>query len=360
MLRSISKKLNKEVMLHALRLVIATMIAAVIGKMMNVGHLYWLMFTVVLVLESEVGSSLKRSAQRISGTLIGVPIALVLITIVGSSSNVTLFVLLTMAMVLVFLYEERNYMLVVMFVTIAVLLGFVLLGIQNISQVALERIFDTLLGTLIAVVVARLIAPTRVSHHLMHDLQKFLRLSGKKFVLLTQEFKTTQGKQVWRRNHNTYLNLGKKIVKELDEAVWESNFFSSSNITSEFKLVMIRQTMFLSDRFLEMTTLPEKSSEFDDEMYQSLLSFAQQVEKTFMVLSQAASAKKVEGLEIDVSALRAMLESKVDALTLILKDHEHRKVPWNNLLKTSAYYENSIDIIQSISDIAKVLHVRFK
>ncbi|QYM78070.1 FUSC family protein [Horticoccus luteus] len=127
-------------------------------KGFGLAHGYWLPLTIVVVLQPDYGSTRRRAAQRLLGTLTGVALASLIVSLPLPAGLLTAIIGLTM---FGFAYYVRNhYGRAVFFVTIMVVC---LLGAAGAAgggyAVALERLLATAAGGALAMLAALLFWP---------------------------------------------------------------------------------------------------------------------------------------------------------------------------------------------------------
>lgn len=144
----LSRNLSPESALfrHAVRMSLVLCAGYAFIQFTGMQHGYWILLTSLFVCQPNYNATRHRLALRIVGTLIGVAIGLPVLLLVPSVEGQLLLVVLTG--VLFFAFRNVQYAHATMFITLLVLLCFNLLG--EGFEVALPRIFDTLLGCAIA------------------------------------------------------------------------------------------------------------------------------------------------------------------------------------------------------------------
>ena len=147
--------LSSPVFRHAIRLTIG--FAFGIGIILTSElHGYWVILTILFVLQPSYSATRVKLKQRISGTLIGIIIGASLLYLFPTERG-QLF-LLAISAFLFFYYLRQNYSRAVTFITLLVLLAFNVLYQQGYVVTA-PRIIDTLTGCSIAFLLAKLVLP---------------------------------------------------------------------------------------------------------------------------------------------------------------------------------------------------------
>ena len=131
---------------HAVRMSLVLCAGYAFIQFTGLQHGYWILLTSLFVCQPNYNATRHRLALRVIGTLIGVAIGLPVLLLVPSVEGQLLLIVLTG--VLFFAFRNVQYAHATMFITLLVLLCFNLLG--EGFEVALPRVFDTLIGCLIA------------------------------------------------------------------------------------------------------------------------------------------------------------------------------------------------------------------
>jgi uncharacterized membrane protein YccC len=147
--------LDSAVFRHVLRSATATAVTMLVVKVLKLDHGYWATLTCLVILQPHGAQTWAKALQRVFGTLVGAVIALLLAAWAGDARLVFLcvfgFVFVAVSLL------PLNYGVFTMFLTPA----FVLLAETHAGNVSIvsERILNTGLGALIALLGSRLILP---------------------------------------------------------------------------------------------------------------------------------------------------------------------------------------------------------
>jgi len=131
---------------HAVRMSVVLCIGYAFIQLTGMQHGYWILLTSLFVCQPNYNATRHRLALRIIGTLLGVAIGLPVLFFVPSLEGQLILIVITG--VLFFSFRNVQYAHATMFITLLVLLCFNLLG--EGFEVALPRVFDTILGCGIA------------------------------------------------------------------------------------------------------------------------------------------------------------------------------------------------------------------
>jgi uncharacterized membrane protein YccC len=142
---------------HALRLTTAMFIGYGVSLLYPLGHVYWILLTIATILKPAFGASRKRNIQRVAGTLMGVGTAF--LSLHFASNNTIIFIMMLLAMLAAYTTLRLNYLVSTACITLYVVLSFHFLYASSLNGVLLDRILDTIAGSLIALAAAYFILP---------------------------------------------------------------------------------------------------------------------------------------------------------------------------------------------------------
>ena len=218
--------LNSSVLRHALRVAIvisATFLILNLG-FVDVGNMgsYWILLTIMVILKPGFALTKERNFQRLLGTVIGGIIgAIILITI---QSEIIRFGLLVFFFLIAYSLFRVNYIMAVMFMTPYVLIMLSFSGV-NTFEVAKERIFDTLLGGMIAFLSSYIIFPNWESFQIRNTMRKLLiadynYLTQAVRLLAGEPISVTDYKLTRKEVYIASANMGSTFQRLLSEPKW--------------------------------------------------------------------------------------------------------------------------------------------
>lgn len=143
---------------HAVRLSIACLLAYLVSQWLSLGqHSYWILVTTLVILKPDYSLTKQRNIERVLGTIIGALAGVLILFLV--ENQLARFVILLAFMVLSFSFSRTNYIISVLFMTPFILILFSFLSVSDNFDLVRERILDTLIGSLIALVANYFIFP---------------------------------------------------------------------------------------------------------------------------------------------------------------------------------------------------------
>ena len=149
--------LQSNIFRHSLRISIAALVAFSIGQLFFPGHGYWILLTVIIILKPGYSLSKQRNIERLIGTLIGVAIGWGILYFV--KNNTAILVLLAICMIGAYSFMRWKYLVSVVMITLYLLFMFHILEPNDFSEIAEERIIDTVIGCIVAFLASILLPP---------------------------------------------------------------------------------------------------------------------------------------------------------------------------------------------------------
>lgn len=141
---------------HSLRVAIVMLIGFIVAKTLNLSHSYWILLTILVISKPGFSLTKQRNYERIIGTVVGAFIGMGILVYVKDKN--TLFVILLFCMIGAYSFQRKNYVVSVLFMTPYILVLFDFLGMGSLS-IARERIYDTLIGSGIALLASYSLFP---------------------------------------------------------------------------------------------------------------------------------------------------------------------------------------------------------
>jgi uncharacterized membrane protein (TIGR01666 family) len=142
---------------HSLRVSLATLAGYIISLFLQVGHNYWILLTIIVILKPNYSLTKKRNFERLFGTIAGALAGLIILYFIKDKT--VLFFIMLVLMLGTYSLLRTNYMWSVIFMTPYVLLIFQLLYNTPIKNVLTDRLLDTTIGSVIAFIANLLLVP---------------------------------------------------------------------------------------------------------------------------------------------------------------------------------------------------------
>lgn len=141
---------------HSLRVAIVMLIGFIVARSLNFSHSYWILLTILVISKPGFSLTKKRNYERLIGTVAGAFIGMGILVYIHDKN--TLFIILLFCMIGCYSFQRKNYVVSVLFMTPYILVLFDFLGMGGLS-VARERIYDTLIGSGIALLASYSLFP---------------------------------------------------------------------------------------------------------------------------------------------------------------------------------------------------------
>jgi uncharacterized membrane protein (TIGR01666 family) len=199
--------LQSNIFRYSIRMGLALASGYVFSLFFPLGHSYWILLTIVVILKPAYALTTQRNKERLWGTVIGGITGLLILKFIPIQS--ALLIIMIVCMILAFSFMRIRYMLSVAMLTAYVLIGLYLLQPGEYTLLVKDRIIDTAIGSLIAFVFTRLIPPKWEREQLLGLLKNAIETNKDYFSYLISTFegkKTEPTQYKWYRKE-TYVAL---------------------------------------------------------------------------------------------------------------------------------------------------------
>ncbi len=174
---------------HALRVTIALLIGYGVSFFFPLGHSYWILLTIAVILKPAYSISRTRNMQRLSGTITGVIAGFIFLYFV--SNNTLAFLLMLCAMIIAYSILKVNYYIGCVCITMYVLLSIHFLNNSNFTVVIKDRLIDTAIGCVIAFIASLVIFPVWEHQQMKELITKLADANQKYFNAVASLFKSS-------------------------------------------------------------------------------------------------------------------------------------------------------------------------
>ena len=164
---------------HALRVALATTVGFLISEFLPFGHGYWILLTIIVILKPAYSITKSRNRDRLLGTIVGALIGVVIIFIVKDRH--LMIAIMIFLMILAYSFMRIRYLLFVTLMTPYVLILLFILNPIHFKDLILDRVFDTAIGSGIALLANLLFSPEWAYKHFAEYLQNML-LANKNYL----------------------------------------------------------------------------------------------------------------------------------------------------------------------------------
>lgn len=157
---------------HSLRVSIVMIIGFLVALSLDSSHSYWILLTILVISKPGFSLTKERNWQRLIGTIVGAFVGMGILLYIEDKH--TLFFILLVCMIGAYSFQRKNYVVSVLFMTPYILVLFDFLGMGSIS-IAKERIYDTLIGSGIALLGSYTLFPNWEHQNLKEAMLKTLQ-----------------------------------------------------------------------------------------------------------------------------------------------------------------------------------------
>ncbi len=149
--------LESNIFRHSIRVALAIFASYMLSGFLPLGHSYWILLTVLVILKPAYSLTRQRNVQRLAGTFIGAALGGLILFLIKDGTVLTL--ILIISMIAAYSFMRLQYLLCVTCMTIYLLIAFYFLKPMNFNVVVTDRVIDTAIGSVIAFVAILLIPP---------------------------------------------------------------------------------------------------------------------------------------------------------------------------------------------------------
>ena len=178
--------LKSSIFRHAVRLVIALVVGYIVSLLFPLGHGYWILLTIGVILKPAYSITRQRNVQRLIGTFIGVAIGFAILYLTNQSGP--LFIAMMISMIVAYSFLKLNYTVSSVGITIFVLLNFHFLSGGSIQHLLIDRVIDTVIGSAIAYLVSHFVLPAWEHQKIDEYVQEALKANRKYFMEVTRAY----------------------------------------------------------------------------------------------------------------------------------------------------------------------------
>jgi uncharacterized membrane protein (TIGR01666 family) len=158
---------------HAVRISIATLVGFIVSLLLPVGHSYWILLTIIVILKPAYSLTKKRNYERVVGTVLGAALGMLILYFIHD--NQALFIIMLVLMIGTYSLIRTNYMISVIFMTPYILLLFHLLSNVSFQTIIIDRVTDTAIGSVIAFLANLILLPAweqeQVSNYMLEAIK---------------------------------------------------------------------------------------------------------------------------------------------------------------------------------------------
>lgn len=329
---------------HAIRISIATLVGYVISLLFPLGHSYWILLTIIVILKPAYSLTRKRNYERLIGTLLGALAGMLILYFI--KDNHVLFVIMLVLMIGTYSLLRTHYMISVIFMTPYILLLFHILNKSNFETVITDRIIDTLIGSAIAFIANLLLLPAWEQEQIGNYMRQVIESNSKYFndiaVAFIGEPVTLTSYKVSRKNAFVALaNLSDAFNRMLSEPKSKRK---NIKIIHQFVVQNHMLTSHIAALSYYVKPLAEKYTSAD---------FLPVIDTTVSTLEEAAQTlQQHELVQLTEIPAENKVQQKLDALMKKRKEELQNGIIESNIKKALSEYKSIADQFNFIINIA--------
>lgn len=199
---------------HSLRITAAAVFAYTVAQFLPLGHSYWILLTVIVILKPAYSLTKKRNFERLAGTIAGALPGWLFLFLVKDRTAVV--IALALAMIGTYSFMRKRYLVSVALMTFYLLLMFRLLDPKDFDEVFADRIIDTLIGSVIAFLFGYLLQPVWEHEQINHTMGKVLEDNILYYGLVAQAF------------------IGEQANRQVNNVARKNSWVSLANLSDAF------------------------------------------------------------------------------------------------------------------------------
>lgn len=176
--------LHSNIFRHSVRVSLTLFLGFLSLKLLPVGHNYWILLTILVILKPAYSLTKERNLNRLFGTVIGVAIGALLLYFVKDAR--VLLVIMVIVMAAAYSFMRVSYFPFVILMTIYLLISFYLLEVDDFNKLITDRIIDTLIGSGLAFLATLLIPPKWEKEQMRSLIDNAVRANANYFEIVSQ------------------------------------------------------------------------------------------------------------------------------------------------------------------------------
>jgi len=256
--------LKSDTFRHSLRVSIAIVVGYITALFFEIGHSYWILLTIVVILKPAFSLTKKRNASRLAGTFAGVLIGVILLQLIHN--NGVLLALLILFMVASYSFIRINYLVTVLLMTPYLIIFYHLLHPNDFNILLKDRLVDTIIGSFIAFLASTFLFPSWERSKFKPAMITMLEDVKEYFTVIAQSFSQNEvnnaNQQLARKNALVALaNLSDAFNRMLSEPKSQQK---GSEALHQFVVLNHILTSYIAtlSHYIHMQTIPYSSHHF--------------------------------------------------------------------------------------------------
>ncbi len=142
---------------HSIRVTIALLVGYLVSLFFKIGHSYWILLTIVVILKPAYSLTKQRNKDRLFGTVLGIILGVIILYFIKDKT--ILLIIMLFFMVASYTFIRTNYFIMVLALTPYLVIFFHFLYGTSLRLVLADRMIDTAIGSVIAFVASIFFIP---------------------------------------------------------------------------------------------------------------------------------------------------------------------------------------------------------
>lgn len=213
----------------AFKVTIAAILAFTLARLLGFSHGLWAVITAIIVMQTSVGGSLKAAIDRLLGTMAGALYGAIIAFSIphGTTAGLSLAIVMAIAPLALLAAIKASF-------KVAPVTAFIVLVPIGATQVApftyaLDRIFEISIGSLVGLVVALLVLPSRAHQLLIEAAGRVADLNADLMILLMDSLTSDIGRTGIQATHGKI----RASLKQMEAAAEEASRERKSHLTDQ-------------------------------------------------------------------------------------------------------------------------------
>ncbi|GAC1592933.1 MAG: hypothetical protein NVS3B19_14790 [Ginsengibacter sp.] len=185
-----SLSLRSNIFRHSTRVTVALLVGFVASLFLKIGHGYWILLTILVILKPAYTLTTTRNKDRIIGTVLGILIGVIILYFI--KNNYLLLSIMILLMTFSYIFLRVNYFLSVLIMTPYLLIFFHLIEPHEFTKVILDRLIDTAIGSGIAFLANIFIVPAWEFTSIRFYMEQILEANATYFKVVASAFDKKQ------------------------------------------------------------------------------------------------------------------------------------------------------------------------
>lgn len=245
--------LKSEIFRHALRVSLAILAGYIIGEAFDIGHSYWILLTIIIIMKPAFSLTRQRNKDRLEGTITGIFIGIVILLVVKNITILLIILVLLMAASNTLMRSYYFWSVACLTPTVLIFLNF-LHDIQ-FTTLLTDRFIDTAIGGAIAFVTSSFLLPSWEHQKLKSSMLQMLEQNR-------TYFKTITTKAAQEASHNALIKNRKNTYVALANLTGTFNRMLSEPKSKQPGLQQVHQFIVINHMLISHFTSLKQQMEF--------------------------------------------------------------------------------------------------